>query len=170
LEEARRSVQDLRAAPLAGRPLPEALAALARTFTSDTGVRVHVRTIGSTGGGVDARLPLHVEAELYRIAQEALANVRQHAKAREVEITLRRAPRSLRLTIHDDGAGLPRDLDLDGGPTGANRSRQDGRGHGIPGMRERAQLLGGDLRLASRPGRGTTVVANVPLGHQEPAA
>ena len=175
LEEARRSVQDLRAASLAGRPLPEALAALARTFTSDTGVRVHVRTIGSAAGGTPAiasaggegsRLPLRVEAELYRIAQEALANVQKHARAQEVEITLRRTPRSLRLTVHDDGRGTAR---ADDRAAVDRESQTDGSGHGIQGMRERAELLGGSLRIASRPGRGTTVVATVPLPGAESA-
>jgi two-component system, NarL family, sensor kinase len=167
LEEARRSVQDLRAAPPGGRPLGEALAALARTFTSDTGIRVHVRVIGTAGrrravpgvaegpaGGGGARLPLRVEAELYRIAQEALENVRKHAQAQETEVTLRHTAAAVRLTVHDDGRGLPATL-----PEG-----EPGTGHGIQGMRERARLLGGDLRVAGRPGRGTTVVATVPIG------
>src|SRR5204862_2653903 len=83
LEEARRSVLDLRAAPLAGRPLAEALAALGRAFTSARGVRVHVAASG------DVRLPLRAEAELYRVAPAALANARQHAHATEVEAALR---------------------------------------------------------------------------------
>ena len=62
LEEARESVLNLRAAPLAGRPLAEALAGLARAFTSETGVRVHVQSDG------DPALPLRVEAELFRFA------------------------------------------------------------------------------------------------------
>ncbi len=179
LEDARRSVQDLRAAPPGGRPLGEALAALARTFTSDTGVRVHVRVIGSPtrkrrtphvgGGAGDAsadgddrealRLPLRVEAELYRIAQEALTNAGKHAHAHEVEVTLRHTPTTLRLTVHDDGRGLPPGV----AGAAALLGEDAGHGHGIRGMRERARLLGGNLRIAGRPGRGTTVVATVPL-------
>ena len=181
LEEARRSVDDLRAAPLAGRPLGDALAALARTFTSDTGVRVHVRVIG---GDHSHAVPLRCEAELYRIAQEALANVRQHARAREVELTLRFTPHSVRLTIHDDGRGLPpaagagvagvaradsstvSAVDAHGGQQGTNATGDTngsgGRGHGIQGMQERARLLGGTLQIASRQGRGTTVTATIP--------
>jgi two-component system NarL family sensor kinase len=169
LDEARRSVEDLRAAPLAGRPLAEALAALARTFTSDTGIRVHVRTIGARALNAPASsdhpavVPLRCEAELYRIAQEALANVRQHARAQEVEITLRVTPRAVRLTIHDDGRGLPA-----AASGAAGTSQKDhlgpaaGRGHGIPGMQERARLLSGSLQIASRAGRGTTVTATIP--------
>src|SRR5207248_9801905 len=79
LEEARRSVLNLRAAPLTGRPLAEALAALGRDFASSTGILVHVQIAGME----DAPVPLRVEAELFRIAQEALANVRKHARATE---------------------------------------------------------------------------------------
>ncbi|MDP9375631.1 MAG: GAF domain-containing sensor histidine kinase [Chloroflexota bacterium] len=147
LEEARRSVLDLRSAPLAGKPLPEALAALGRAFTSETGVRVQVQV------GGNPRLPLRMEAELFRIAGEALANVRRHARAKRVAIALRVAGRTVRLSIRDDGQGFdPR------GP----EAGQEGR-YGILGMRERARLLGGSLRVESRPGRGTTVRATVPL-------
>jgi two-component system, NarL family, sensor kinase len=147
LEEARRAVLDLRAAPLAGRPLAEALAALGRAFTSETGVRVHLQAQG------EGELPLRVETELYRVAQEALANVRQHAHATRVEIILRVTEREATLAIRDDGVGF-----------------EPGRGgeghHGVLGMRERAKLLGGHLRVASRVGRGTSITARVPLGRE----
>jgi two-component system NarL family sensor kinase len=144
LEEARHSVLDLRATPLAGRPLADALAALGRAFTSETGVRVHVRAADVTD------LPLRVEAELYRIAREALANVRQHARATEVEIGLRRTGQDVVLSIQDDGIGFEAEPKSEGH-------------HGIVGMRERARLLGGRLRVVSRPSRGTTVTARAPI-------
>jgi two-component system NarL family sensor kinase len=202
LDDARQSVLDLRATPLAGRPLAEALAALARGFTSDTGVRVHVRMIGAAGtvaatpaaaGGVaesassdgPGRLPLRVEAELYRIAQEALVNVRKHAQAREVAVTLRITPRMVRLSFHDDGRGVTEPTKAGPREAGVLAAAQDaerggpgtarvvpGSGQGIQGMKERARLLGGALRIVSRPGRGTTVVATVPLpadGHNRAA-
>jgi len=145
LEEARRSVLDLRTAPLAGQPLAEALAALGRAFTAETGVRVHVRAAPLPG------LPLRTEAELYRIAQEALANVRRHARAREVEISLHAVDGRVRLGVRDDGRGF------DPGQVAPGR-------YGILGMRERAKLLGGSLRVTSRAGRGTLVSVTVPLG------
>jgi two-component system NarL family sensor kinase len=154
LEEARRSVLDLRTAPLAGRPLVEALAALGRAFTSETGVRVQVRG--------EAALPLRVEAELYRIAQEALTNVRKHARASQVEIALRADDEGVSLTIADNGIGLAAKGSSEpkaGGRTGEGR-------HGIIGMRERARLLGGRLRIARRPGGGTTVSVRVPLARE----
>ena len=145
LEEARRSVQNLRAAPLEGRPLGEALGALARRFTSETGIRVPVRL----AGGGDRALPLAVEAELFRIAQEALANVRRHAGAAEASLSLETAGDAARLVVKDDGRGFD--------------TRAGTGGHGIPGMRERARLLGGGLRITSHPGRGTTLTAWAPL-------
>jgi two-component system, NarL family, sensor kinase len=148
LEEARRSVLDLRAMPLVGRPLAEALAALGRRFTSETGIRVHIRAPAG------APLPLRVEAELLRIAQEALTNVRKHAAAREVEVTLRRAGGRLHLSIRDDGRGF------------RSRTRSDA-GVGILGMQERARLVGGFLRVQSHPGRGTIVQVSVPLGARD---
>jgi two-component system NarL family sensor kinase len=166
LEEARHSVLDLRAAALAGRPLAEALAGLGRAFTSETGIQVHVRapSPGPSGSGepsarveaepslrVEAEPSLRVEAELYRIAQEALANVRQHARAASVEIVLRSTPQGVLLSIRDDGVGIE---SADGKPGH----------HGLVGMRERARLLGGRVRVTSRPGHGTTVSVRVPRG------
>jgi two-component system NarL family sensor kinase len=160
LEEARRSVLDLRAAPLAGRPLAEALAALGRAFTSETGVRVHVKAEGGGGGGDEAEgqvaIPLRVEAELYRIAQEALTNVRRHAHASQVEITLRTTTRALELTLRDNGVGFV-----------PARNAEDR--HGLLGMRERARLLGGRLRIVSRAGRGAKVMATIPLPQEAEA-
>ena len=152
LEEARRSVLNLRA-PLAGKPLAEALAGLARAFTSETGVRVHV----SSGGEI--ALPLRVEAELFRIAQEALANIRKHANAKEVDLGLQAEPGRVRLSIRDDGRGFdPRSAGAEDGS------------YGLEGMKERARLLGGTLRVRSRPGRGTAVTVSAPLpAEQAPA-
>lgn len=145
LEEARRSVLDLRsAARLEGKPLAEALAGLGRTFTSDTGIPVTVET-----KGVD-RLSLRTESELYRIAQEALTNVRKHAHAHRVQIDLRRRGPRLSLTVKDDGVGLS-----------GRASRSDT--HGLIGMRERAKLLGGRLQVSSKSGEGTRIVARVPV-------
>jgi len=146
LEEARRSVLDLRAAPLAGKPLGAALRALARTFTSETGIRARVRVEHAKP------LPPRVETEVYRIAQEALANVRRHSGATEVEVALAQTPRGVRVSVRDNGHGFDvRDVGED---------RQ-----GIVGMRERANLLGGTLRVRSRrrAPSGTTVVATVPV-------
>ena len=81
---------------------------------------------------------------------QALANIRRHARATEVEIVLRRTPREIVLAVRDNGIGF--------------EPRRIGAGHhGILGMRERAKLLGGQLRVGSRPGKGTSITARVPL-------
>jgi two-component system NarL family sensor kinase len=148
LEEARRSVLDLRTtSQLAGKPLSEALAALGRSFTADTGIAVHVQA----DAGLE--LPIRMEAELFRMAQEALTNVRKHARAHSVEVVLRRRGQSVTLSVRDDGRGIVRE-------------RRRGGGMGVLGMRERARLLGGRLRVSSQVGNGTTISASVPL---EPA-
>lgn len=144
LEEARRSVRDLRTLPLAGKSLVEALSAMGRAFTSETGVLVRVHTEG------DLRLPLRIEAELFRIAQEALANVRQHAHATDVEIVVRLKGPRVQLIVRDDGQGF-------------DAKREHAGRYGLLGMRERARLLGGALRIEGRSGRGTTVRVTAPL-------
>ncbi|MGZ7081495.1 MAG: sensor histidine kinase, partial [Thermoanaerobaculia bacterium] len=117
--------------------------ALAREFTSDSGIRVEIESNGA------CELPLPVEAELYRIAEQALANVQQHSSAREVRLSIGCTKRSATLTIADDGAGFdPRHVSADR--------------HGIEGMRERARIAGGTLRITSRRGKGTTITVKVP--------
>jgi len=153
LEDARRSVLNLRATPLGGKPLAEALEALARRVTSETGIRVHVARVVR-----DAALPPHVEAELFRIAQEALANVGRHAHASEASVALEAAGNHVRLSVSDDGPGFD------------TRAAASKGGQGIVGMRERARALGGGLRIESRAGRGTRVVVRVPLPPSEPGA
>src|SRR2546430_6627241 len=145
LEEARRSVLDLRSASrLEGKPLAEALAGLARSFTSDSGVPVRVTAAHTQ------RLPLRIEAELFRVAQEALTNVRRHAHAHEVEVALRKRGSTLVLSVHDDGRGF-------------SPHKHPAETHGIVGMRERVKLLGGRLQISSAPGKGTRIVARVPI-------
>jgi two-component system, NarL family, sensor kinase len=144
LEDARRSVLDLRASPLEGKPLVEALGALGRALTSDTGVPVRVRA------DPDVALSPRAEAELFRIAQEAMTNVRKHARASRVDLELRRTGHDVRLSVRDDGLGFD------------PRAASTVDGHGLLGMRERARLLGGRLRVRSRSGRGATIAATVP--------
>ncbi|HVS01004.1 MAG TPA: GAF domain-containing sensor histidine kinase [Thermoanaerobaculia bacterium] len=137
LEEARRSVLNLRAAPLEGRTLPEALAALA----TEAGAAFE-----SVPGAV--ALPPAVEVGLYRIAQEALQNALRHAAADQIVIRLETAKDRVRLTVQDDGRGFP------GEEVSAGR-------FGLVGMRERARLLGGSFQVESSPGAGTRVTVEV---------
>jgi signal transduction histidine kinase len=88
-----------------------------------------------------------VEVQLLRIIQEALTNVRRHARARAAVVTLQRAGEGLQLTIRDDGDGFD--------PAGVTRGRWPQ--FGLRAMRERAEAVGGTLKVNSRPGAGTTV-------------
>jgi two-component system, NarL family, sensor kinase len=142
LDEVRRSVTNLRARTLAGKPLPQAIASFVRQFTSETGIRVTLDMDDV------CELKPDTETELYRIAQQALVNVRQHARARQAHVELRCAKRSVTLTVADDGVGFD--------PRRAARDR-----HGIKGMRERARLAGGTLRISSGRGAGTRIVVKV---------
>jgi two-component system NarL family sensor kinase len=131
------------------KPLSEALGGLARSFTSDTGVPVRVQAIEGE------RLAPRTERELFRIAQEALTNVRKHAHAHEVTVGLKRRGGTLSLSIADDGRGF------------AVRGRRPLASHGLIGMRERARLLGGRLEVRSGAGKGTRVVARVPAATED---
>ncbi|MFZ1396884.1 MAG: PAS domain-containing protein [Candidatus Promineifilaceae bacterium] len=90
----------------------------------------------------ERRLPLPLEIELYRIAQEALTNVVKHARAKQVNISLRFDKVQVCLEIEDDGVGF----DTAVGPSG---------GMGLRGIQERVEKIGGDLLVQSTPGQGT---------------
>jgi two-component system NarL family sensor kinase len=143
LDEARRSVLDLRAAPLEGRKLPEALQALAEEVGRQGPLQVAFHAAGSRP------LAPRVEVGLYRIAQEALANVLKHSAATHARVGLEVHPERVELSVEDDGRGFD--------PAQAPRGR-----FGLSGMNERARLLGGALRLRSTPGAGTCVAVTVP--------
>jgi two-component system NarL family sensor kinase len=151
LQEARRSVLDLRAAPLEGRTLPGALmelAAEARIAAPELGVEVASEGFVRTAG----KLPPAVEVGLYRIAQQALANIVRHAGPAHAVIRLGLSPEAVRLRVEDDGVGFD--------PTALPPDR-----FGVIGMGERARLLGGTLTIETSPGTGTAIDVVVPLGH-----
>ncbi|MEV0538351.1 sensor histidine kinase [Nocardia salmonicida] len=149
LTEARRFVHDLAPADLAvGGSLPAALAALAERETSDSlTVRLHIE-------GTPGQLPQRVEATLLRIAQGALANVREHAAATTATITLTSLDDQIVLDVADDGRGFDPDARVD-------PARH--RGHGLPAIRARVRQLGGTCTVESAPGDGTVLSAAVPL-------
>ena len=154
LEEARRSVIDLRAAPLQNRTLTEALRELAQE-TEREGIAV-------TYHHAPEDFPLlspRVEAALYRIAQEALTNVRKHAGADHVKLSLVLEEDELCLYVYDNGRGFHVDETLG---TQA-RSGAQVEHFGLTGMNERVKLLGGTLCIDSTPGSGTCLVCCVPL-------
>lgn len=145
LDEARRSVHDLRAAPLEGRTLAAALEELVAEARAKCNVQIEFSPVGA-----NRPLPVAVETGLYRVAQEALNNVHSHAQASYVEVQLVITPAHVRLTVADNGRGFDEQSIVH------NR-------YGITGMNERINLLGGKLFLHSAPGQGTTVAVEVPL-------
>ncbi len=145
LEEARRSVLDLRAAPLEGRSLSRALRVLVERWEAETGIAARYRSVN---GG--RPLPPSVEVALYRICQEALTNVARHAEAGRADVRLVATPGQVRLVIEDDGRGF----DVSNMPEDR---------HGLVGMNERARMLGGRLEIRSSPGAGTRIEATAPL-------
>ncbi|HSL84317.1 MAG TPA: sensor histidine kinase [Thermoanaerobaculia bacterium] len=147
LAEVRRSVASLRSSPLDGRPLAAAVEALA---AGEGEVAVGFRVLGEA-----RELPEAAELTLYRGAQEGLTNVRRHARARSVEVTLDyRRPEAVRLTVIDDGVGAPAEA-------GAGVLEAGG-GFGLLGLRERVQARAGRLEVRSRPGDGFTLEVEVP--------
>ncbi|WP_406304278.1 sensor histidine kinase [Streptomyces sp. NBC_00885] len=151
LAEARRFVHDLAPADLAeGGGLDEALRTLAvRESTGSLQVRFH-------RDGTPVPLPDRVQSALLRIAQGALANVREHAGATTAALTLSHLDDQVVLDIADDGRGFePSD------PRAGARAGD--RGHGLPAMRARVRQLGGTLTVESAPGEGTVLSAAIPL-------
>src|ERR687890_2913959 len=146
LDEARRSVLDLRADPLEGRSLPEALKALVDRWEAETGVATRFGTVNGS-----RPLPPRVEVALYRVCQEALTNVASHSRASRVTVRLVATPDSVRLLIEDDGRGFD--------PSSVAAQR-----HGIVGMKERADTVGGLLEVKSTTNGGTRLEVAVPLG------
>jgi two-component system, NarL family, sensor kinase len=149
LEEARRSVLDLRAGPLERQALPAALETLGQRFSAEAGMPVAFQ-LAQAG----PRLPARVEEALYRIAQEALVNIRRHAQASAVRIELRQEHDRVQLIVADNGRGFDPQLPSAGADT---------HGFGLIGMQERARLLNGDMQISSCPGAGAQVEVTLPL-------
>ena len=155
LDEARRVVGALAPAPLESG-LVEALSRIVDRFGLETGVAGEVRVEGDV-----AALPPVVEVALLRVAQSALANVRQHAQASTVVVTVAEAEDSVRLDVVDDGRGFDPATLLEG----EDLSRG---GYGLRASRQRLRELGGGLDVESEPGAGTAVSASVPLDRPLP--
>ena len=142
LEEARRSVSALRNAALANGTLLDAIEQIGNKLTSDSGVQLETKLEGQPYA-----LPEHCEANLLRIAQEALTNAVRHAGASNIRVMLAYRTGSVVLEVGDSGHGM----------TGLESS-----GFGIDGIRERVRQIGGEVQILSHPGRGTRIVVTVP--------
>lgn len=142
LEDARRAVLDLRAAPLEKHTLIKALETLGQNIGGAANVRV--KSIG------EHPLSVRIEASLYRMAQEALNNIAQHADAKKVLIELTSTPQYVQLVVENDGRGFD--------PENVREDR-----YGLIGLNERAHLLGGSFAIESAPDHGTRLEIHIPL-------
>ncbi len=150
LAEARRLVWALRPEPLELATLPGALRRVAARWKEATGIATEFTVTGDL-----PPLPPEVEVTLLRVTQESLANIRKHARATRVAVTLSFGEGTVMLDVRDNGIGV------DG-----NRLEKGGSdlgGFGMIGMRERVEALRGSFVLESDPGQGTTVAVALPL-------
>src|SRR5713101_6782083 len=149
LEEARRSMIDLRAAPLQDRTLHEALSVLAQQACDEASVEVQYNCSPTEDF---PPLPTRIEMGVYRIAQEALANACKHAQAQHIQLSLTLDDQSLCLFVQDDGCGFD--------PDQVASSVLEGH-FGLASMNERVKLLGGTICIESEPGAGTCIDVRV---------
>ena len=156
VREARESIMELRSTRRDRRDLAEALRELAARTKSTEGVQLAVAVEVS---GQPRRCSAETEEELLRIGQEAVSNAVRHGRATKIEVALDYGEDALSLRVSDDGAGfVPA-----GFPAGT------GAHLGLMNMKERAEKIGGHVRISSEPGQGTAVLAVAPLS-SPPAA
>jgi len=148
IQEARRSVWELRSPRLEAHDLVEAFRLMADDAMSAVPSKISV-----TASGRPRRCAPHVEEQLLRIGQEAISNAVRHGEAAEIDITLEYSGTSVSLSIADNGRGFVVE----------NRSKAPAGHWGLENMRERAAEVGGRFGITSDPGTGTVIRAVVPL-------
>jgi signal transduction histidine kinase len=148
LKGVRRYSQDLRPSILDDLGLVPTLEGLTNALTQQEGIQAELRVVGTR-----RRLSPEGELTLFRIAQEALNNVKRHARATRVLTTLEFINGTVQMTIQDDGTGFQ-------APPHTGDLAASGK-LGLIGMYERARLLGGKLEVKSEPGQGTTVAVSI---------
>ena len=133
-------IRELRPVGLEGKGLVAALRELATQWTQQTDIVANLRAEGKQ------TLPLTLEEGLFRVAQEALANVARHSKATLVQIILTTTGETVTLSVADNGQGF-------------DTARSEHPGVGLLSMQERMRALGGDVEVESTPGKGTRITA-----------
>ena len=147
-----RFARDLRPTVLDDLGLIPALHSLMKNFRAETGIRVSLSAFAAVEQ-VDGAL----RTVLYRVAQEALTNIARHAQASRADVQLQALDGAVCLTIKDDGKGFQQET--------VSHAKKRKR-LGLLGMRERLEMVGGQFSVASAPGKGTTVLAQIPLSHR----
>ncbi|MGW1027865.1 sensor histidine kinase [Streptomyces sp. NPDC002577] len=151
LTETRRIIQDLAPSTVAEAGLEGSIRLLCdQAQQAEAAARVQFRSVGTHRPDLDE----HAATTLFRVAQGMLANVREHAYATNVLVTLHHHTDRVELDVHDDGVGFD--------PSRIGWAVQSGRGFGLPSARSRLREDGGDLDVDSVPGRGTRIRATVP--------
>lgn len=150
LQATRGFIFDLRPMILDDLGLEPTLRGYVRQFTEKNKVEANLSVIGLKG-----RLPQPIEVAVYRIVQDALSNVAKHAHATHAQVNLEMEDNSLLVTVEDDGSGFNID-DL-------QEQGERGKALGVASMRQRAEMLGGEILIESLVGRGTKVSAAIPL-------
>ncbi len=143
-QEVREAIEGLRLTPDPQRSFADILEDYTRRFALRTGLHVELHI-------EDVQLPLAPQIQLLRVVQEALTNVRKHARASRVTLTLSRHREGIQLHIQDDGVGFD-----------PARVAHEERRFGLRIMAERVQALGGQLHIHARPGEGTQIAVWVP--------
>lgn len=143
-DELRRIVAELRPSVLEQMSLADAIRWHGEEMSKRSDLEISVTSSG------DASTSEQVKDHVFRIWQETLQNVIQHAEAGSVVVTVRFLGEQIEVSMHDDGRGF------------ATEKESLLRGHGMHTIRERAELLGGSAEVVSRPDRGTTVIVRVP--------
>ncbi len=147
-------IRNLRPPTLDHLGLVATVRGLSDELSKMAGIEIELQTTGEV-----RRLPTEIELALFRIAQEALNNVRRHSGASRAVVGLAFGPQTVRLTVEDDGRGFV--------VTDEGEGRVAAGQLGLAGMAERAETLGGTLSVRSTPGQGTTIAAEVPI-HRHP--
>jgi signal transduction histidine kinase len=149
IHDIRRLIYDLRPAVLDELGLASALEEYAERFQKDQGIVVKLNIADD-----QSRLPPELETTLFRISQEALANVARHANARRIELTLDNKPAEISLLICDDGQGF-------------DPEKQFGGAHlGLWSMQKRVEQFGGRFSIDSRPGLGASIIIHIPRNNR----
>jgi len=144
-----RFVEDLRPSLLDDLGLIPSLKSLAKGLQEYDGIGTELKVLGG-----ERRFSPEVESLLFRIVQEALNNIRRHAQASQAQVVMEFAEDRIKVTISDNGRGF----ELSGRVDDLPRSGK----LGLAGIQERARLLGGTLEVKSTPGKGTTLIVEVP--------
>lgn len=150
LDELRKVAADLHPPALEKAGLVPALRHYVTEYKRSTGIACTLQAEGRT-----IRLPSQLEITIYRIAQEALTNIRKHANASAVDIQVKFCPDSFAVYITDNGKGFELPETVQSGKVGTHL--------GLAGMNERAKMVGGTLTINTSPGSGTSIGLTVPI-------